>query len=534
MDRLSALVFLRLRLGVRAFRGARERGIGLLFILPIYTVSSVAGSGLLFVGLRTLEARSPEIVVPLCAAGASLVGLVYSFSPFLAGLAFVETHDIGRLLAFPVPLPILVVSSFLANLAQPMVLFGVPFLIAFAIAIGGGPIGSLGAFLGACLSYALIIATSELVSLLVTRLARDRRLQDLALFVGLGVGFLLSLMPLLLVAGGGSSLRVVLRSLLRSSVLSASPFAFGVRAGIGAGRGDVLGFLLWGILGVASVFVCFGLSWGLVKAIGRGDLDLGSGPKGGRGGARLWFRGALGALLEKDLRLAWREPALRVALLGGLLGPFVFLLFLARSGGQAPSGLFLLALGSITGISTIGQNAFGFERRGVALLFGFPVERLQILLGKNLTAILFRMPGLLSLVLVGWLIAPFAFVPPSLAIAFVTFLLCLGVDNYVSILFPTPTPAPGANPYGGASAGARGLSAALMSTLVLACSLLVSFPFVFLVWLPPLLGSYWLWSVTLPLSVLGAVCVYALLLLGASRLLLRREPETLERILGEV
>ena len=49
-------------------------------------------------------------------------------------------------------------------------------------------------------------------------------------------------------------------------------------------------------------------------------------------------------------------------------------------------------------MSAFGSNAFGLERRGVALLMGFPVERWRILLGKNLGALLFRLPGLIMLV----------------------------------------------------------------------------------------------------------------------------------------
>jgi hypothetical protein len=41
------------------------------------------------------------------------------------------------------------------------------------------------------------------------------------------------------------------------------------------------------------------------------------------------------------------------------------------------------------------------------------------------------------------------------------------------------------------------------------------------------------WWISLPLALGGAAASYALLLGGAEALLLRREPELLERILGE-
>ena len=41
----------------------------------------------------------------------------------------------------------------------------------------------------------------------------------------------------------------------------------------------------------------------------------------------------------------------------------------------------------------------------------------------------------------------------------------------------------------------------------------------------------WLWAVTLPLALAGAGAVYAMLVAGAEKLLRRREPDVLERIL---
>jgi uncharacterized protein (DUF2062 family) len=62
-------------------------------------------------------------------------------------------------------------------------------------------------------------------------------------------------------------------------------------------------------------------------------------------------------------------------------------------------------------------------------------------------------------------------------------------------------------------------------------TILVASPFVFLGWLPLLLGQPWLWVVSLPLALAGAVAVYALLVAGATRIFQRREPELLERVL---
>jgi len=69
--------------------------------------------------------------------------------------------------------------------------------------------------------------------------------------------------------------------------------------------------------------------------------------------------------------------------------------------------------------------------------------------------------------------------------------------------------------------------------VLLAATLVLVAPFAFLAWLPLLLGRPWLWLASLPLALAGAAAVYAMLLAGAARLLERREPELMERILSE-
>jgi hypothetical protein len=161
------------------------------------------------------------------------------------------------------------------------------------------------------------------------------------------------------------------------------------------------------------------------------------------------------------------------------------------------------------------------------------VERWRILVAKNLAAMALRGPGLMVLVGGCLLVGALAYLPAALAAALATMLVAAGADNYVSILFPVAAPDPARNPYGGGAAGSRGLGAALLNALLFAVTLLVAAPFVFLCWLPLLLEAPVLWVLTLPVAVLGAAAVYALLVGGAERLLRRREPELLERILAE-
>jgi hypothetical protein len=183
-------------------------------------------------------------------------------------------------------------------------------------------------------------------------------------------------------------------------------------------------------------------------------------------------------------------------------------------------------------MGTFGSNAFGMERRGVALLLGFPLARWRVLLGKNMGGMLFRLPGLLALVVAGSLLEP-SYLPAALTIAASAMMVAAGADNFISILFPVAAPEPGRSPHAAAAAGSRGLVTALLSAALFAGAMLLASPFVALAWLPHALGELRWWWVSLPLSLAGAAATYAMLVGGAEQLLLRREPELLERILGE-
>jgi ABC-2 type transport system permease protein len=241
--------------------------------------------------------------------------------------------------------------------------------------------------------------------------------------------------------------------------------------------------------------------------------------------------GALGALLEKDFRMIWRDPRLKALLFTGLAGPLLLLLFWKGTGGTVgPEVLLLMA--SFAGLSTLGSNSFALEGRGLGLLLSFPVERWKILAAKNLGAISLRLPSLLLLATAALFVASWSIVPAVLVVAVSGMLIACAADNFMSILFPIALPAAGRNPHGPTS-GSRGLGAAVFAALLMFAALAVSAPFAFLAWLPILLRQPALSWISLPLALAGALAVYAMLVAGAERLLLRREPELVARMLAE-
>lgn len=528
MDRLIALVLLRWRLELRAILRVRRRLVGLLLVAPILLAFSLIAAVAAYLAVRGLARNEAALLLPLSSAVATAMGIFWVFSPLLAGLALTETHDVSRLAHFPIPVRTLALSSLLANLVQPLVLGEMPLVAAVALGLAGNPSLFPFTLVGVALTFLVMLSATQVSGLVLLGVSRNRRFQDFSLLLGMAFGFALSVLPMLLFFGGSRFLPGLGHGLLGRDLLAFSPFAWGVRAAVHASRGDGAAFAVNAGGALAAVIAAMAASAGLIRRIHRGELNVGAARGRASPPARMRLPGTIGALVEKDLRVAWRDPAIKASLFLGLAGPMFFLFYLYQSGNRGGTGTLMMAL--FVGASTFGANAFGLERRGVALLLGFPVERWRVLVGKNLGAIAFRVPGLLVLTGASLLLAPHALLPAALCIALVLLLLGSGVDNYASILVPMPAPEPGRSERPGAS---RGLGGALLAMGLLLASLLVASPFVFLCWVPLLLGDPRLFAIALPLALAGAAAVYAMLVAGAAGLLSGREPELLERILGE-
>jgi len=411
-----------------------------------------------------------------------------------------------------------------------MVVLRLPVMVALAAALSVGPARFPGALAGVLVSFAFTLVAAQVVGLVLQGLSRNRRAQDWALFLGVGVGFLVSLLPLLFLTG---RLGPLLRLVLDRDVFALSPYAWGVRAAVHGGRGEHLPFLAFVGGGGAATLAGLALAAALGRWIYRGELVLGRPAAAGvaRSPQRM-LPGALGALLEKDLRITWRDPRLKATIFTGLIGPLLVLFVLWPRGAGGASASALLLLATFVGVATFGSNAFALERRGLILLLGFPVPRWKVLLAKNAVAVLLRLPGLALLAVAALLLDAAPLLVPVLAVALVTLLIAAGADNFLSIVFPIPAPAPGANPYGPMSGG-RGLGAAAVAAVLLGGALLLSAPFAFLVWLPLLLRAPWLWAVSVPLALAGATGTYAMLVSAAGSLLEKREPSLIARVLAE-
>jgi hypothetical protein len=245
----------------------------------------------------------------------------------------------------------------IANLAQPAVLVQALPILAVALALGGAGLARVVALAGVAMSFLLLIAVSQATGLLLYALARNRRLHDMLLLFGLPLGFALSFVPFLLLGVAPGSFQRALRWIAETDPCALSPFAWGVRAAVHGVYGEVGRAALNAGLAVAAIAAVLGLSALLAGRIHRSELLFQAWverPLAAR--CRLWLPGAIGALIEKDLRTAWRDPGLKATLLLGLLGPFVLLFFFSRGGATLEPAM-LLVFSLFVGPSPFGSTA---------------------------------------------------------------------------------------------------------------------------------------------------------------------------------
>ncbi|HEV7501535.1 MAG TPA: hypothetical protein VGQ33_16080, partial [Vicinamibacteria bacterium] len=174
MDRLIGLVLLRWRMDLRGLRRTPARLAGLVVLVPFLALSAAFATGAVYVGARTLGARDSALLLPLASMLATLIGVFWMVSPMLTGLALGETHDLSRLLIFPIPFWSLVASSLLANVLQPLVLAKVPVVIGLAAALARAPEALPLTLIGVGLSFVFMLAAAQLSSLVLMALARRR------------------------------------------------------------------------------------------------------------------------------------------------------------------------------------------------------------------------------------------------------------------------------------------------------------------------------------------------------------------------
>lgn len=516
MTRLLLLLGLALRSRLRGFASAGASSVFLVLGGLFYLGFTCAmGVGAFFVLSRS-HSSHPEGVADMASLVVTMFGVFFLTRPLI--LNSLAGSSLQNLLHLPIKRRELLMYSLVTGVVTPLVMES-PVLIGAALGAASHPVLLLVTLPLALLTHLILLAGAHAMSLFAVLVARRTWISDLARVLAFSIFFLPSLLTM-----RGS--REFLRPLIEPLALL-SPLGWGARATIHAGAGDfTMG--LWFAIPAALVFMGVAItSMALLNRIlsGEGEDHAEKAAETIRP-VRVLLPGALGALIETQLRTQLRTPAARIALLMPTFMMGLFALTLLRPG-QPSGGAFAL----VAFLSLMAGSPFAMIGRGISLILGAPVSRAFLLVASDASGLLFRLPPLLAIIaIMGWQAgATAAWQLAALAMTLVP--ISMGVQHFVSILRPFALPRDRFNPYA-QRVDSRQTSNGLLSLLATVAAAAIAAPLLFLWWLSSRIGgNYGPWM--LVLSCLGALAMYAVLIALAERLFLKRELRVLEVLLDD-
>jgi ABC-2 type transport system permease protein len=459
------LLRLKLRLLWAGLRTGGGRGaVGFVLALLWSLVAGVVIGGL-FVLARTLDAR-PATDATAIAFAVVLLGWVLG-PVVVAGSE--GTLESDRLALFPLSRRQLMPGLLLAAVAGFGGLATVLILVGAVIGMAApSPLALVTVAAAAC-HLLLCAGLSRLVTTAISGAVRTRRWRDVALFAG----------PLL-----GLSVNVAIQVLTRAAIPT-EPGQPGHAAGLVRGIATVarffpsapaalaIGYARAGRIGLAllSLVAAAALVVGVVALWGR-VLDrvlTSAGTRGGRlrGEARRpliprWLpflpANRLGAVAAKELRLTWRDPRQRAALLAAMFIGFVPAFSLRVFTSTNPRLALAAALPAYALASTA-TNQYGYDGAAHWTNVAAGDDPAADLGGKNLARLVITAPfvALLAAVAV-WRASSLAYLVPGVALAAGAFGMNLGFADIASVVAPLPMPDNPSNVFSAGNSG-RGLAA---------------------------------------------------------------------------
>ena len=486
--------------------------LGGLFYLALTCVTG----GFAYFALSSAQALRMERAGDLTALGVTAFGILFLTRPLI--LTNLSGGSLKNLLHLPIRRGELLAYSLLTGVVTPLILES-PVWIGAALGAASHPTLALVTLPLALLVHLTLLFGAHSMSLLAVVIARRTWVSDLARVFAFSLFFLPSLLNY-------RATREFLRPFIEP-LAQISPLGWGARATVYAGAGDVRAAIVYAVPAILFVgFIAF-VSMTLLKRILAGDgADRVDRRTAEPRRARMLLPGALGALIETQLRTQLRTPAARMALLMPTLMMGFFALSLSRPGAIANPFAMVVFL------SLVGGNVFLSIGRGVALILGTPVSRSSMLLASDVASFIFRIPPLLAIIAVTAWRGGAGSALSMVALVFTLVPVGMGVQHFVSILRPVTIPQDRLNPFAQRS-DARQAGSGLVSLVATLATGLLASPFLFLLWLSGRVaeGEYESWL--LALACLGAAAMYAVLLTIAERLFVKRELQVLEVLLDD-
>jgi hypothetical protein len=472
MSQLSTLLWLKWRLfrnSLRSSRAVVNRIATILGLLAALVLALIVALSLGFaayaltspeIGFEAFRARKADRAAAIPSAefmffsAFALCYLFWAILPLTMGSS--RQFDPGHLLLYPISLRKLFAIDLVSEVTSLQAIFAIPAILAIGLGAGLGTPNLPGAMLIALLAILFGIALSKWVSTSLGSLLRKKQTRGETLLALIGV-----------VAGlGGALFSQIAPTLLRQfeslSALRWTPpgaIAFAFSDGLRPGATSSYALVVVGVIAYIVILVALTFWMARRAVLGGGKRKRRRAVANNRrdevyaGWEVPLVSPALAAIIEKELRYAVRNAQVRMMTFMPLILIVARLMNnrnLPEAMGVGPVGTDLLTYGHAlivtSGIlyvflilSGLFCNQFSFESAGMRTLVLSPIDRRNILIGKNLATSILALILSVALLLVNHLL--FRDVTRGVMVfgtlSFMTFAALMSVmGNWLSIRFP--------------------------------------------------------------------------------------------------
>ena len=564
-EKLRWLFWLRWKMFTRSFvRGGVSRIIGVV-ILGIFL--AVFGGGFAiatYFAYTKLAAPANAEVLFLVLTGIYVVWIVLP----LLQVNTNEGLDLSKLSLFPLTRGELMLSLVFSTLLDVPTLGLVLMLVAVVAGWSSSPALAIFVLLAVIIFYVQLIAISQLILALLQPFLQSRRFRDLSVLLAVMLGLSAYLC------------QFASRSIFNAGFLhnlshaAYSPFLQWLPPGMPARAIQQASSGKWGLAFVwlaASLMVSMVMLYLWQLLVERGMTQVAEGGSQVRGPrrqhitqpaaveqvedaarassattTRRWLPAQVTAITVKDLKYYWRDPQMKALLIRSLFSvvaltvAFVFpQVSSSQTNTYGSTGHWVeLSIPNFALLSlfTLSYNALGFERQSLTMLFLFPIPPKYILWGKNLVVFLL---GTVELLLLALTVAAFSgaweLIIPSLAIGIAGMGIITAIANFTAVFFPhrARLAARGFRSGGSSMSTEDGCLQTVTSFVALIVTVLVLLPVLASIILPYISGTYWVWFISVPGTILYGVIIYVVVTNLVAPRMLDRTPEILAVITRE-
>ncbi len=253
-------------------------------------------------------------------------------------------------------------------------------------------------------------------------------------------------------------------------------------------------------------------------------------------GVSIWERlipPQISALAVKELKYFWRDPQLKAMMFQSVIYVAIFLvapLLNPNSSRFGGNGYVLLITPMIVLLFmlTLSLNTLGLERQSLTTLFLFPVAPQRILWGKNLAIATLGIMELVVLISVGAFIThAWNYVLPVLVGGLAGMGVALGCGNITSVYFPQYMRQMQRGFRATGQTSQAGCLRAVMSLAMLVVAGILLIPVALALSLPLIFQAQWIWSITMPLTLIYGIAFHQVTTRLVAPRMLERAPEIL-------